>query len=175
MELLPRGPLTDGVIALRAWHREDAAWYAAQTDDPDIQRFTGEPAHLDPVAVTAAVERMHAGRSHAGLAITDAVTGRLLGNAGLAPGKGPSSGELSYWVAATARGQGVATRAVALLVDWAWACDLSVLWLYTHVDNTGSQVAAARSGFERVGLPETRTVKGTPWTVVWYVLRRRPP
>ena len=116
--MLPEIPLDDGVVTLRPWRVEEADWYVAETADPEIQRFTTEPPDLDPAAVRAAIEDMLASRGHAGLVITDAVTGQLPSNAGLAPGPDAGVGEVSYWVAAGARGRGVATRAVPL-VGWA--------------------------------------------------------
>jgi hypothetical protein len=118
--MLPERPLTDGVVALRAWQPQDAEWYVAQLADAEIQRFTTEPAELAPEDVRAEIEDMLATRAHAGLAVTDAATGALLGSAGLAVGE-PGVGEISYWVAADARGRGAATRAVRLLVDWGLA------------------------------------------------------
>lgn len=101
--MLPDVPLTDGVVTLRPWRVEEADWYVAQVSDPPIQRFTGEPPDLTPAAVRAAIADMLATRAHAGMAITDAATGELLGNAGLAP-KEAGLGEVSYWVSAPARG-----------------------------------------------------------------------
>jgi RimJ/RimL family protein N-acetyltransferase len=99
--------------------------------------------------VRAAIEDMLTTRAHAGLAITDAATGALLGNAGLAVGE-PGVGEISYWVAADARGRGAATRAVRLLVDWAWQCGLRRVQLHARVENVGSQRVAEKAGLRRV-------------------------
>jgi ribosomal-protein-alanine N-acetyltransferase len=109
--------LTDGVIALRPWQSRDAEWYVAQIADADIQRFTAEPPELAPEAVRGAIEDMQASQAHAGLAITDAATGTLVGNAGLARDE-PGVGNISCWVAHDARGHGAATRAVKFLVNW---------------------------------------------------------
>lgn len=170
--MLPDVPLTDGVVTLRPWRVEEADWYVAQVSDPPIQRFTGEPPDLTPAAVRAAIADMLATRAHAGMAITDAATGELLGNAGLAP-KEAGLGEVSYWVSAPARGRGAATRAVRLLVDWAWECGLRRVQLHTRADNVGSQRVAERAGFcrDRVELA-FRVVKGESWDVVWYGLER---
>ena len=59
---------------------KDAEWCVAQIADADIQRFTAEPPELAPEAVRAAIEDMLVTQAHAGLAITDAATGTLLGN-----------------------------------------------------------------------------------------------
>jgi RimJ/RimL family protein N-acetyltransferase len=111
---------------------------------------------------------MHATRAHAGLVITDAVTGALLGNAGLAPGDDPEVGHVSYWVAAPAQGRGVATRAVRLLVDWAARCGMRQVRLWAKADNTGSRRVAERAGFRPDGTGQ-QTVRGERWDVVWYV------
>ncbi|HUV11222.1 MAG TPA: GNAT family protein [Acidimicrobiia bacterium] len=57
------------------------------------------------------------------------------------------------WVAAGARRQGIATRAVRLAARWA-ALDLGIarVELLTRLDNTASQGVAARSGFTREGV-----------------------
>lgn len=171
--VLPEMPLSDGVVTLRPWRVEEADWYVAQTADPEIQRFTTETPDLDPAAVRAAVEDMLVSRAHAGLVVTDAGTGALLGNAGLAPAAEAGVGELSYWVSAGARGRGVATRAVRLLVEWAWECGLHRVQLHTRADNAGSQLVAERAGFGRERVePAGRVVKGESWDIVWYGLQR---
>ena len=60
--------------------------------------------------------------------------------------------EIGYWTAAPARGRGVATRAVALLRDWAQR-ELGVgeLALLAHCDNRPSQGVAERAGFSDTG------------------------
>jgi RimJ/RimL family protein N-acetyltransferase len=170
--VLPDVPLTDGVVTLRPWRPDEADWYAAQTVDPEIQRFTAELPDLAPAAVRDAIEDMLAARAHAGLVITDAATGELLGNAGLAAGEEPGVGHLSYWVAAPARGRGVATRAVRLLVDWAWRCGMRRVRLWAHVDNVGSQRVAERAGLHRERVETGHPVKDETWDIVWYDLAR---
>jgi [ribosomal protein S5]-alanine N-acetyltransferase len=165
--MLPDNPLSDGIVRLRQWHPDDAEWYAGHSRDPEIQRWTTEPPDLTAAAVRVAIERAVADRLVA-LAITDAVTGELLGNLALSP-----AAELSYWVAPAARGRGVATRAVRLLLDWAWASGVDRVELHAHVDNVGSQVVAERAGFRRERVERAaRVVKGETWDVVWYGLDR---
>jgi RimJ/RimL family protein N-acetyltransferase len=171
VRLLPDRPLGDGVIVLRPWRVEDAAWYAATAaGDGEIQRWTSEPADLDASAVAGAIERMHASGAHAGLAIADAATGALLGNAGLSRDAGdPLLGHVSYWLADHARGGGVATRAVRLLAGWAWQCGMRRVELYTHPDNVASQRVAERAGFRRDRIAR-RVVRGQPWDAVFYAV-----
>lgn len=168
----PEGPLTDGVVTLRLWEPVDAAWYVEQVRDPDIQRFTAEPEDLDERAVRDAIAEMRRTRAAYGVVITDAGTGELLGNAGLAPVRDePDAGTLAYWVAPAARGRGVATRAVRLLADRAREIGMTRVELHAHIDNLGSQRVAERAGFTRGRIvPDHRVVKGESWTVVFYDL-----
>ena len=83
----PDGPLTDGVVTLRLWDPDDAAWYVEQTRDADILRFTAEPDDLTEQATRDAIEEMLRTREAYGVVVTDAATGERLGNAGLAPVK----------------------------------------------------------------------------------------
>jgi RimJ/RimL family protein N-acetyltransferase len=64
-------------------------------------------------------------------------------------------GTVGYWLAASARGQGLMTEAVRAVV--AWARDehgIKQLFLWTHPDNHASQAVAERAGFVRVGVAE---------------------
>jgi [ribosomal protein S5]-alanine N-acetyltransferase len=169
--MLPENPLTDGVVTLRPWQEADADWYVAQVGDPEIRRFTHEPAGLTALAVREAIEDMHATRAHAGLVITDAATGALLGNAGLAPGREPDTGRVAYWVAAPARGRGAATRAVRLLVAYAWSLGLRRLTLWAHEDNAASRKVAERAGFTYAGT-DVEVVDGVRWPVARYTIDR---
>jgi len=65
--------------------------------------------------------------------------------------------DVGYWVAAHARGRGVATRAVRMLTDWAFGTLLlERLELRTQRDNHASQAVAAHAGFEPVASPVVR-------------------
>ena len=77
--------------------------------------------------------------------IVDADTGRLLGAIEVRPEKG----DLGYWLARSARGRGVCTRALRLILEWHME---RPLWLSTHPENSASQRVAERAGFRRVGL-----------------------
>ena len=62
-------------------------------------------------------------------------------------------GTVGYWLAPDARGRGVMTRSVALVVDWARQTHgIGVLRLTTHPDNLASQRVAERAGFRRIGM-----------------------
>ena len=64
-----------------------------------------------------------------------------------------TTGSVGYWLLPSARGRGIATRAVRLLSDWA-ARDLGVpnLRLTTEPGNERSRRVAERSGFRQIGL-----------------------
>ena len=56
--------------------------------------------------------------------------------------------EVGYWLAESARGRGLARRAVALLCDWALGpFGLRRLHLLVDLDNTGSHAVARSCGF----------------------------
>jgi RimJ/RimL family protein N-acetyltransferase len=76
--------------------------------------------------------------------IADAATGELLGAIEVRP----EDGTIGYWVAAAARGCGVATQALRLVCRWRQERPLR---LVTHPDNVASQRVAEKAGFRRVG------------------------
>lgn len=164
--------LDDGVIRLREWADDDAAWYAASVRDPLIQRFTTESPALTAGQVLVAISRLRASRTEAGFVICDAVTGARLGNIALT--HDGQTGEVSYWVAAEARGRGVATRALVLFTGWSFgATGLDALRLAVHHDNVASQRVAVRAGYRRdPGRDTSRQVNGATWPMLGYTLPR---
>jgi RimJ/RimL family protein N-acetyltransferase len=147
--------LTDGVIILRPPEAGDLDAIYEACQDPEIQRWTGVPSpylreHATGYLERVAVEREE-GSSLAFLAVDDA--GTLLGNFSVMElGKTPGYGEIGYWVAADARGKGVASRAVLLLRDYAAAeLGLTEIELIIHEGNTLSQRVAERTGFLDIG------------------------
>ena len=164
-------------MALREWEPEDAQWYADCVRDPDIQRFTTDPPTLTAADVRAAIIALRSAEPRGdgslpdmGLLICDATSGERLGNIAFAG----RDAEISYWVASPARGRGVATRAVRLLVDYAFdVLRADVLRLWTHSENAASGAVAERAGFVREPSEDRqREVKGSVWTMYGYVRRR---
>jgi len=167
-----RPPLTAASVTLREWSEDDAQWYAESTRDPAIQRFTTESADLTAEEVRAAILALRASdRPYAGLVITDVTIGERLGNIAV-----DDDGEVSYWLAAPARGRGAATMALRCLSDWIFATtDAPELWLRVHSENTASQAVALRAGYERDAARDDETVvKGESWSRIAYK-RSRPP
>ncbi len=73
--------------------------------------------------------------------------------------------EVGYWLLETARGRGVARRAVALLCDWAFAtCAIDELELTTMAGNVASEKVAVACGFQDAGT-SALDVKGDTCTV----------
>lgn len=80
--------------------------------------------------------------------------GRALGVVGLwVRDRGEGRASLGYWLAESARGQGVAAEALQAVVRWAFG-DLQIprLQLYVEPWNVASQRTAERVGFQREGL-----------------------
>jgi RimJ/RimL family protein N-acetyltransferase len=147
--------LSDGSVRLRPLAERDVPAIVAACADADIVRWTSTPAvytaedarRLLAVAATTAA---------AGSGLALAVTGagdRLIGTIGLARVSAPGGGaEIGYWLAAGARGRGVATRAVVLVRDWAHAqLGLAELVILSHRDNLASAGVALRAGFADTG------------------------
>ena len=69
-------------------------------------------------------------------------------------------GELGYLVSPSARGRGIAGRAVALLTDWCFATlGLVRLELRIDIDNGASERVAERLGYVRDGILRSKYFK----------------
>ncbi|WP_326837800.1 GNAT family protein [Amycolatopsis rhabdoformis] len=161
-------------IELRDWSRDDAAWYVAQVRDPDILRFTTERAALTVAEFRRALEALRRNENALGFVAVATGSGERLAN--LAAQRTGAVVEVSYWVAAAARGRGVAGRALTELcrrVSAAWPGAEIRLW--THADNIASQRVAERAGFGQVEGAGGREVRGQAWPVVHYSFLATPP
>jgi RimJ/RimL family protein N-acetyltransferase len=155
----PEPPLSDGVVSLRRWHgQDDVAWVHEGVLDPDVPRFTSIPPDHTVEGVAAWLAGREAdfvmGRQ-AAFAVVDAVTGDPLGSIGVvrADIHDPGCAEVGYWVVRAARGRGVATRAVRLIVPWAFeTMAIGRMQLTVNEDNLPSRRVAAKSGFREEGL-----------------------
>jgi RimJ/RimL family protein N-acetyltransferase len=154
----PDPPLTDGTLLLRLPREADAPAIAAACSDPEIARWIPVPVpyRLEDarsfVAFTA--EGWSSGREPT-FVIADAADRAILGTLALhrrtdEPGKAA----VGYWLAPGARGRGAATRAVRLVVGWAFDIEpgLVRMELLTLVGNEASGRVALRAGFTREGI-----------------------
>jgi RimJ/RimL family protein N-acetyltransferase len=175
----PKGPvLSDGVVTLRPWRPDDARAVFEACQDPLIARHTYVPVpyrreHADAF-VARGSEAFTAGSTAAGFAIADSATDQVLGSMSRSPLDGHRA-SFGYWLAPEARGRGVATRALRLIVEWTLATtDAIRLDLYTDLDNPASGAVAERAGFEREGIRRAWDIgrDGEPIDVIFYVLVR---
>ena len=153
----PSPPLTDGVVSLRPFRADDAPAVFAACQDPDIQRWIP----LIPAPYTEAdarrfilmtLQAWHDGSGYE-FAIADAATDRYIGSIGLHVGANPRRHAIGYLVAPEARRQGVALRAVRLVVRWGFEhLAIERLALWTLPGNVASQAVAENAGFRREGL-----------------------
>jgi RimJ/RimL family protein N-acetyltransferase len=151
--------LTDGTVILRAVEvRDGPAVLAALSSDRTVSRWTRVPwpytsAHLDEFM--RAIAAWHSGRTDVAVAIVDAASDEFLGCMGLHRVGYPQLArsaflpdEVGYWVKASARGRGVATRALRLVSVYAIdELQRPLLNLQTKVGNDASVTVARRVGY----------------------------
>ena len=162
--------LEDDAVVLRPFEEDDApALAVAIGDDPELDRWTSIPF---PYTERHAREFI-ATTEETAFAILDRSTGELLGGIGSRVA-GPAVVEIGYWVKAGARGRGIATRALALIVRFAFdELDAARVQLTTEPENLGSQRVAEKAGFVREGTLRSRLlIKGRRRDAVMFSLLR---
>ncbi len=175
VEWMPPDPaLQSGEILLRVFEPDDAPAVVEACRDPAITQFTfmEEGLTLDGARrwIDDANRRWRGGVPRFG--IVDARSGRFLGQVGMAVSEAYQSAEAFYWIAKGERGRGVASTALLLVRDWAFANGLERLSLLVHPENDASHRVAARCGFVREGTLRAfeRFKGGRPDLVSWSVL-----
>jgi RimJ/RimL family protein N-acetyltransferase len=146
--------LTAGGILLRPWLEDDVDAYWAALQDPPMRAWNGSGAETrEAVAAMLARRRDWSTGDHASWAVADAATDELLGSVSLHridPVEGDA--EIGYWTAPSARGRGVAGRAVEEACRWGFAVlGLHRVQLFHAVENTASARVAEKAGFTREG------------------------
>ena len=169
--------LVDGDLTLRRWRVDDAPAFTRACQDGEISRWI--PVIPRPYGLGDAVEFLaeadeewRTGSSRA-FAIVDR-DDRLLGAVTLHGPEGHLA-EIGYWLVPTARGRGVATRAVRLLTRYAFRADPALvrIGLRTLSGNVASGAVARRAGFALEGvLRSLEPVRGELADVVVYSLLR---
>ena len=148
--------LRDGDLLLRPSVPEDAEAIREVYSEPDIRHWMGwDDQPPDDAEARANIERAARAweeRTWAVFRIVDAATGKVVGGVNLRMGD-HRMGEISYFLRASARGRGLATRAVRLVAAWAFdELGLERIELRVHPENEASQRVAERTGFTREGV-----------------------
>jgi RimJ/RimL family protein N-acetyltransferase len=152
----PRRPveLAAGPYRLRPWAESDAPAVLAAAGDPEIARwnpFASTTTDLDG-ALAWCANRADWGGSHASWAVCGP-DGEPLGSVSLHQlDRHNAGGEVGYWTAPQARGQGVATAAVRAAAGYAFeVLGLQRVELFHARDNPASCRVATRAGFALEG------------------------
>jgi RimJ/RimL family protein N-acetyltransferase/nitrite reductase/ring-hydroxylating ferredoxin subunit len=174
---LPSPGLNDGTIALRSFRLDDVAAITAACQDPEIQRWIPmlpvPYTQIDALRYVEMTLQAQAEGSSAEVAIVDQASDRLLGSIGIRMGDGPRRASIGYWVAPEARGRGVATRALRLMVRWGFErLRIERLALWTVPGNRASHLVAQKVGFRYEGLARNWEAdrEGQPVDCVMYSL-----
>lgn len=140
-------------MTLRPWRESDIPAIARACQDPEIPRWTNVPSPYTEEHARDFVTHGVPGRAYdLQLAIVDAESDEPLGSIGLFANR-EGVGEVGYWVAAPARGRGVAVRALRLVVAWGFEeRRYARIQLHTLPGNTASERVAEKAGFTREGL-----------------------
>ena len=146
--------LADDRIRLRPPALTDVDAITAAVQDPAIPRFTRIPSPYrreDAVAWVGAATSAWRRGDEAGFVIVECGTEALLGGIGVHQLHGTDGQPfVGYWVAAAARGRGVATRALRLVVGWAFGpLGLEQLTAWVFTDNPVSPRVLEAVGFRR--------------------------
>jgi len=150
MQPLPDETVRGDGVVLRPPRAGDAADLVDACADPLIERFV--PSLPSPCGDAEATAWIAAAAGRPELVIADPDTDRLLGGCRLYHlSTLDRTAELGYWVAAPARGRGLATAAARALTDFAFRHGLGRLEILTRPDNPASQRVALAAGYRWEG------------------------
>ena len=149
--------LAAGQFRLRPFVVADLHLVREAAQDPYIPLITTVPAAFTDTEGRRFIERQwDRARRGSGysFAITDAATGRAVGQIGLwLDNIGEGRASIGYWVAASARGRGATSHALQTLTFWALGVlRIPRLELYVEPWNEASIRVAEQAGFQQEGL-----------------------
>jgi RimJ/RimL family protein N-acetyltransferase len=161
---VPAGLAADGVVLRRLRARDAGAFAAAFKDDPHLGAAIGADEDPTEISVRRFIARQPALRARGeflGLAVTDATTKPFLGQVMLhTVAWHHRRAEVGYWLVPAARGRGIGTTAVRLLVEWAFdTLDLDRIEITTTPDNLAAYALATRLGFQAEGVMRARNLE----------------
>lgn len=159
--------MVDDELAIRAWHRDDAPAVIRAFADADIRFWHSHLIDTTDEAIEwiEATHQKWSAESSANWAIGDRRTDVVLGRAALTRVVlHEGFGEVAYWVLPEARGTGVASRASAVVVDWAFAAlGLHRLEIEHSAHNPASCSVADRLGFASEGTRRSARMHPDGW------------
>lgn len=143
-------------LVLRPMVEADVPAVVEACQDPDIPRFTTVPSPYGEAEGRGYLEhcdREWSEGTGAPFLVVDAGTDQLVGSVGLMglADEGASCA-IGYWIAAPARGRGVATRAVRVVTRAALVGGAQRIELKAMTDNVGSRLVAERVGYTLEGV-----------------------
>jgi RimJ/RimL family protein N-acetyltransferase len=151
--------LTDEVVELRPWVPSDASFLFEASRDPEIERYNGPPPDslADAASVIERIERswrsfqVQGNPTGVAFAIVEVASGETVGMCGIDDWSGTDVAQFGYWLAAGARGRGLATRAVTLMTSWLVELGAARVFLTIQSENEASAAVARRAGFTYEG------------------------
>ncbi|WP_405455558.1 GNAT family N-acetyltransferase [Streptomyces sp. NBC_00101] len=171
---------------LRPFSPDDAPRMIAILDDPEVRRFTFEPSsELTPELVRAWYASRHTQDDRLDLAVTDRVTGELVGEVVLNEWS-PAERSCGFrtLIAAAGRGRGLGTEATRLVVGHAFeSLGLRRVSLEVYSTNHRALRVYRKVGFREVGVRTRAQLREGVWndeTLMavtadeWAVHRGRP-
>jgi RimJ/RimL family protein N-acetyltransferase len=181
----PLVALTDDVVTLRLWSRDDAEFIANASADPAIRRYSGPhdrrghpspslsiadaEATIDEFAANWRAFATTGTPSGAAFAIADAKSGEVAGMCGVDRWSTEDVAQVGYWLATSARGRGYATRALVLLTRWLFELGAARVFLTIVAGNEPSVDVARRAGFVYEGTMRSHGVwQDQRCDVMWF-------
>jgi RimJ/RimL family protein N-acetyltransferase len=152
----PEEPLTDGVVSLDVMRDSDIAEITEGAGDPETARWIPVPVPYtadDAREFLTSVEQEAANGKLLNFAIRHADGERLIGSIGVHFRGKRGEGEIGYWLTPSARGSGLAARAVRLLAAHVMGTyDVHRIELLVDPANVASQKACIAAGATNEGL-----------------------
>ena len=156
--VLPVPHLAGPTTLLREWRVSDAPVLVAAWSDPEINERLSVPQPPDEAAASRWIsqrERAWADGRSVDLAVADPPSGTVIGEVGLSGFDAVRRAALiGWWIAEGWRGQGRASEAVRLVVDWVLSdSPLEAVMAEIGAGNPASMAVARRAGLRRVETP----------------------
>jgi len=138
---------------LRPWAPADAPGLRAASADPELARQLGGAPFDDVAAAAVFIATRYRHDEHARTWAVVDDRGAVVGSvSATAVEYGHGTAWISYWLVPSARGRGLATRALVAAAEDAFALGLHRLELGHRTNNPGSCGVARRAGFAAEGI-----------------------